>query len=426
MDAYNIIVVGNGLLGSAAGRYLSQWDQSVAIVGSDEPSNHSTHDGVYSSHYDQGRLTRKYSQDPVWAVVSSQATQNYTMLETKSGITFHSPVGRLHASRTSTSEKVTDDSSLVDWIQQVDPAGEHLLYHAPDDRSWQDEFPYLNFPKGYGLFREGAPAGYVNPREMLRAQNIIAQQQGARLVAEQVVGVESTPTGAIVELRKGVRLVAQKVLIACGAFTNFNNLLPSPIPLRLKTETMIWADVDSETAKRLKNMPGVGYDIADPDIDDIYVAPPIRYPDGTFKIKMGCNTKGELWPISLAELQDWFRDGPSDVDLPPMERALRSILPKVEFGNIASHRCIVTYTPSGYPTIDRVPSDPYNRLFVATGGNGSGAGGADTLGHLAAGLVYDGRWIDELPREVFLATNQWGENKKVLTKAQERAAKVGQ
>lgn len=424
MQEYNVVVVGNGLLGSAAARYLSEWDDSVAIIGPSEPAAPSSHEGVFSSHYDQGRLTRRFSQDPVWAVIGRRAVDNYPDLQVKSGINFHFPVGRVHAGRENVSEKVINGADLLGWLHQVDPAGVYLRYFPPADQSWRDEYPYLHFPDGYGLFHEAAPAGYINPRDMLRAQNVIAQQQGAQLIDALVVSVQSNADGVLLKTSDGAQVAAQKVLIACGAFTNFNNLLPQPIPLRLKTETMIWVDVSAETAERLKSMPGVGYDIDDPDIDDIYLAPPILYPDGQFKIKMGCNTKGELWPTTLAELQQWFQRGNSDVDLPPMERALRSILPDVEFGKVTSHRCIVTYTPSGYPTIDRVPSDPHRRLFVATGGNGSGAGGADTLGRLAAGLVHDGRWIEDLPRSVFLATNQWGESGKSLTKAQSRAAGV--
>lgn len=421
MKHFNTIVAGNGLVGSAAARYLSEWGEQITIIGPSEPGDHSQHSGVFSSHYDQGRLTRKYSQDPVWAPVSSRAVDNYTILEEKSGIQFHGAVGRVHANRYASSEKTHDATDLLAWMADVDPSGNQLSYSPPDDKTWKDQFPFLNFPEDYGLFYEAAPAGYVNPREMLRAQNVIAQRHGAEIIDDYIINVNSTADKATITTAGGLTLSGEKVLIACGAFTNFNNLLPEPLPLRLKTESMIWAEVSPETAVRLQSMPGVGYDIEDPDIDDIYIAPPLLYPDGTYKIKMGCNTAHELWPTTLAEVQAWFQSGASDLDLPPMERALRSILPDVEFLNIISHRCIVTYTPSGYPMIDRVPSDDYGRLFVATGGNGSGAGGSDTLGHLAAGLMHDGRWLEGMLREPFLATTEWGENQKSLTKAQTRA-----
>ena len=418
MKDFQYIVVGNGLVGSAAGRYLTEWSDSVAVIGPGEPVDHTTHNGVFSSHYDQGRLTTEWSRDPVWAPIANRAVKKYGMLEEKSGIKFHGAVGRVHASTPSNEER----REMLDWLEQT--SEEHNIdfkYFVAGDRSWKKMFPFLDFPEECDLFYQPGPAGYVNPRQMLLAQNEIAKQNGALVVNQRVIGIKSTASGVIVETEDGSRFSAEKVLVACGAFTNFNNLLPEPIPLRYKTEAMVWGTVSEETANRLKTMPGVGYDINDPDLDDPYMAPPILYPDGTYKIKMGCNTKGEAWPTTLEEIQEWFQKGPSDDDLPAMERVLQSQLPDVEFLEITSHRCIVTYTPSGYTTIDVVPSDPHGRLYVATGGNGTGAQGSDTLGHLAAGLMHDGRWIDELPRQVFLATNPWGTSDKKLTKAQERA-----
>jgi sarcosine oxidase len=417
MQSYTYIVIGNGLMGSAAARYLSQWSESVALIGPGEPADHRSHTGVFSSHYDEGRLAHKYSQDPIWAVISQAAVQQYPYLQQQSGIQFHGPVGRVIANRITAAER----ARLVDWIATADPTGNELHFYEATDRRWQQQFPFLHFPEGYSLLHEKSPAGYINPRTLLRAQNAIAQQQGALLIDQSATGVHATANGVTVTTADGQQLRADKVLIAAGAFTNFNGLVPEPLPLLLKSETTIWADITPETATRLQTMPGVGYNIDAPDIDDIYMAPPLRYPDGQYKIKMGCNTKGELWPATLAEVQAWFQQGDSDRDLPAMARAIQQILPDVEFLNITSHRCIVTYTPSGYPMIDRVPSDPHGRLFVATGGNGSGAAGSDTLGLLAAGLMHDGRWIEELPREPFLASNAWGQSRKVLTKAQARA-----
>ena len=421
MKNYEYIIIGNGLIGSAAARYLSQWSDSVALIGPGEPSDHSQHEGVFSSHYDQGRLTRAFSQDPIWAVISRQAVENYSLLAEQSGVEFYGPVGRV----LSIKPNAQDKQALLHWIASVDPTGQKLHYFEAGDLTWQEHFPMLNFPADYDLFYEAPPAGYINPRQMLRAQNIIAEQNGATILSQHVVDVTSAAEGVTITTAHGDQYSADKVLVACGAFTNFNNLLPAPLPLRLKTETMVWGEVSSETAQRLNAMPGVGYDIEDSEIDDIYMAPPLLYPDGTYKIKMGCNTKGESWPTTLEELQTWFQQGNSDIDLSAMARALKSVLPDVDFLNMTSHRCIVTYTPSGYPTIDQVPSDPHGRLFVATGGNGSGAGGSDTLGHLAAGVIFDGRWMGELPRDPFLATQQWGEGKKLLSKAQERAMVEG-
>ena len=169
-------------------------------------------------------------------------------------------------------------------------------------------------------------------------------------------------------------------------------------------------------------MPAITYDIDDPDIDDIYLAPPIRYPDGVHRIKMGCNTSNESWPTTLAEVVGWFRHGESDRDLEPMQRAMRGLLPGIEILDVTTHRCIVTYTPSGFPMIDHAPGDEHRRVVVvAVGGNGTGAQGSDTLGRLAAGVVHDGRWPQGFERKVFSARTQWDAPTVRLSKAQRRA-----
>lgn len=450
--SFQFAVVGNGLIGSAAGRYLSEWSpHSVVIIGPGEPPSDATSSStVFSSHYDQGRLCRRVSRDPIWHVVNGQAVQNYGKLQQQSGIQFHSPVGNVKAACRSPQER----QKFLEWIQKMELEQAHqnqkqqYRYFPAGDSSWKQnkEISMLEFAPECDVFYESGPSGCINPRQLIAAQNTIAQQHGATILSELVVHVEEGAKGVLITLANGETITAEKVLIASGAFTNFHQLLPEPIPLRYKTETTVWGTVSEQTAKELQSMPAVCYDItsvqpenkqpqndtAPPAIDDLYMAPPLLYPDGTYKIKMGCNTRNETWPTTLEEIQEWFLRGNSDADLPPMMQALQGQLPKVSFEQCTSHRCIVTYTPSGYPTIDAVPSrSNSSRLFVAAGGNGTSAQGSDTLGQMAAGLMLDGRWTLEpfgISRDVFRATHQWGEQqgshnnqKTVPSKAQQRA-----
>ncbi len=102
-------------------------------------------------------------------------------------------------------------------------------------------------------------------------------------------------------------------------------------------------------------------------------------------------------PNSLAEIQDWFRQGDSDVYLDDFERVLHLILPQVAFLSFQTKRCILTRTASKYPIIDQVTE----RTYVASGAHGSGAKSADAMGMLAAGLLVDGRWPSDIPRHLF-------------------------
>ena len=51
------------------------------------------------------------------------------------------------------------------------------------------------------------------------------------------------------------------------------------------------------------------------------MAPPVRYADGNYYIKIGANTPTDYHPNNLTEIQDWFRNGDSDIYLGDFERA---------------------------------------------------------------------------------------------------------
>ena len=55
---FDFVVVGRGMMGAAAARHLAKTGASVALVGRGEPADWKAHDGVFSSHYDSGRITR--------------------------------------------------------------------------------------------------------------------------------------------------------------------------------------------------------------------------------------------------------------------------------------------------------------------------------------------------------------------------------
>ena len=197
--------------------------------------------------------------------------------------------------------------------------------------------------------------------------------------------------------RSGERYRANKVLVTVGSFINCFNLFPQPLPFQAETEIIILGQVSPTEADRLSGLPTVSYTIDDPVIRDVYMTPPVRYADGNLYIKMGANTPADYHPSSLAEIQAWFRTGDSDAYLADLTRVLRSILPAVDFLSFQTKRCIITRTPNTYPTIDQISE----RTYVAAGGNGSGAKGADTIGRLAASLLLDGRWLPNIPRNLF-------------------------
>ncbi|HFC11597.1 MAG TPA: FAD-binding oxidoreductase, partial [Anaerolineae bacterium] len=326
MTDFEYIVVGNGLFGSAATRYLSQESDDVAVIGPDEPKNELTHDGVYASHYDARRLVRLLGRSKIRSEIGRLAISNYRMLEEKSGISFYEPVGYLIVN----ADNVQDNNleSPRELIRSLTIP--HTFFKA-GNRAWRKQFPEFDFPDTHWVIHEPDPAGMIDPRAMLKAQNVIAQQQGATIMREIVVDVAENGNFVQIETRTGQRYRARKVLVTVGSFTNCFNLFPQQLPLQAETEIIVLGQVSAEEAARLHGMPALVYTIDDPVMRDIYMAPPVRYADGNFYIKMGANTPTDYHPKNLAQIQAWFHKGDSDRYLADFARILQTILPHVEF-----------------------------------------------------------------------------------------------
>jgi sarcosine oxidase len=162
-------------------------------------------------------------------------------------------------------------------------------------------------------------------------------------------------------------------------------------------------------------MPSVLYLLEHPELDDVYIVPPIRYPDGKWYIKIGGSRKHAPVLDDVDSMNRSMRNqsmrnrsmqNPSmqnrarrdrspdsdagDDQLPALREVLQDVLPDVRFDAWRSKPCLITDTASGLPYVDRVE----NGVWVAFGGNGHAAKSSDALGALAARFALEGRWTD--------------------------------
>jgi sarcosine oxidase len=372
---YDFLIIGKGLIGSAAAKYLSAHGRTL-ILGPDEPADPAAHPGVFASHYDQGRITRRLSEDPLWARLAIDSIAQYGAIAAESGIRFHEPVGGLVVTPAGTDDPYLQAIGRTAVAHQI-PA-EPL---TPTVRAAR--FPQFAFPAGCHALYEPPPAGYINPRDLIRAQLAIAAANGTEIVRETAVSVHPEGVGMQVRADNGRILRARRVLLATGAFSNCFDLLLEKLPLRVKTEFIILGEVSAETAREWAGMPTLIYQIAADALSYIYLLPPILYPDGRHYVKMGANTHADHDLHRLHELRDWFIRGDSDQMRPALQAALQAILPGLPVQRWQTGRCAVTYTPSGYPILQPVGE----QLYVAVGGNGHAAKSSDAIGHLAAQMV---------------------------------------
>ncbi|MCB0487600.1 MAG: FAD-binding oxidoreductase [Cyclobacteriaceae bacterium] len=378
-NIFECVVVGKGLVGSAAARHLQNLIGNVAVIGPDEPKDYNA-SSVFASHYDQGRVQRIIGVDPVWTLLNQRSAMRYPMLEKESGIQFHTPVGCLYVSHVGKDEYVDN----VPTQAQKFNTGYQFLNSGDEIHKC---LPAYNFPnQAFGVLENG-PAGYINPMNLVQAQLALFNKQGGVTLTDTVSSVRKSGSEYEVDIESGETLRANRVLITAGAFSNFHSLIPKPLDLFMKSETVLLAQVSSAEVLRLKNLPSLLYEIDNGSVEGIYAVPPVIYPDGNIYFKIGCNLPSDIVFTELAEIQEWFRHGDSDANIPAIRDALNVIMPDLKVEKFKSKRCLISRTKTKKAYIGRADD---HQLFVAAGGNGYTAMCSEATGEIAAHFTVHG------------------------------------
>jgi sarcosine oxidase len=377
----DFLIVGNGMFGAAIARYLAL-HATVTVVG---PEARADPTEGYGAHHDEGRITGDLSRDVVWSELNRRAREGMTELDP----TLITPCGAL----TATTRSGPDYLSVAAAIDERHSADIQTLTADAACAA----FPMARFGSDETILYQPA-AGYFSPRRYVALAIQSAQAHGATITSGTVRALHLSATGTEAELSDGRQLRAGAAIVASGAFAAGSDLLPAPVALRAKSEVYVMAELDDQQAAELDAMPCINRTIDHPQLADLYVLPPIRYPDGRTYLKIGANTMTDHWLPDPAAVRAWYDHGTDDSTLPAFHEALTSLLPGIRVRAWHTRRCADAYTAHRRPYIDIL--EP-GRLTVALGGNGRGAQAADAIGQLTAGLALTGHWPPDLSRDAF-------------------------
>ncbi|MEO0913130.1 MAG: FAD-dependent oxidoreductase [Pseudomonadota bacterium] len=356
-----IVVIGRGLIGSAAAKYLAAAGNPVTLIG--PPEGHTP-----GSHWDEGRITRRNATDPFWSDVSSASIARYAEIEAASGITFFSETGAMMAGP----KDSTFFHNTLATRDRIADAGDHLTRADLATR-----FPFFAFGDTIEAVYEPQGAGHISPRKLVEAQTKLAAAAGARLVPEPALSL-SAGKGEVTITTPSGNVTADQVLVAVGGLTG--HLLPETPPLSVYARTVAFFEVSSGEVERLTTMPSLVY--RDEAGADPYILPPIRYPDGKIYLKIGGDPVDK--PLSTAEeIHAWYRTQGSAEIRDHLEASIRRLMPTLAIRSTHSAACMTTFSQTGYPIITRLT----DRITVATAGNGAGAKCSDELGRLGAAAL---------------------------------------
>lgn len=372
----DFVVVGRGMIGAAAARHLAESGRSVAVIGEDEPADHRSASPPFASFWDQGRITRLAARDQMWATIARRSIDRYADIEDRSGRTFHTPRGVAVAF-----------PNAAEWVETSRACGGDARVVSADEF---ESHTGIHVPSGVPVVVEGAPAGFINPRELVKAQTELAAAAGAQIVRGVATSISGQP-GAFAVSGDWGAVTGTRVLLATGAFGA--GLFTRQLDLWRRPRTVVLAEFDDQ-----QMLPSLILDQpSDPRLDEIYWVPPVRYPDGRLCLKIG----GDMRPIPKSDpdsLTEWFHAGGGVDEVDALTRTVKELLPSVEVQSWTSMACVVTHTPTSHPYIGWVEDG----IAFAVGANGSGAKSSDELGRLAAELVRHDAWTDpELPESEF-------------------------
>ncbi|MFQ5702711.1 MAG: NAD(P)/FAD-dependent oxidoreductase [Gemmatimonadales bacterium] len=389
---FDIAVIGAGMFGSAAARYLSAVAEGIALIGPQEPRDGESHSGVFASHYDETRLTRVVDPDLIWATLAKRSVARYRELERASGIEFYSESGYM---------MVTPGGGAREWFDfpamRAVARDLNVELNELDDVALKNRFPTLRFtPGSVGLLQQ-RDAGIINPRRLVAAQQKVARAQGTTLIREVVVGLRPTGTGVEIQTRSGDTLNANRVLLATGAYANANNLLPRELDMQIRAAMVMLAEVPQETDFDWPSILYVKTDGAEPFWG--LLMPPVTYPDGRRYVKTMDDYYGPRSLSSSAELGSWYQSHGHQNHYSVLQRALEEIAPTLQISGTRFVPCLIADSATHYPYIDMISE----RIGVVAGGNGKGAKSSDEIGRLGAEMIRTGDWPPSLPEALFSA-----------------------
>jgi sarcosine oxidase len=378
-QVFKYIIIGRGMMGTAAARHLGAHADGVALIGPDEPADKARHDGVFASHYDEARITRTIDGNTVWAKLANRSIARYHAMEQESGVTFYHEVGCLIVA-----PKPGGQSTYIANVQEaVSQLG--VMTESLDGAALAGEFPYFQFEAGCVGVHERHNAGYVNPRAMVAAQTILAKKAGATLINAIATAVRDEGAYVSVTTADGQVVKGEKVLVAAGGFSIAPDLLPQKLGLSINARTVAFFEIPDEELSTYAGMPSLIYEPNGPQ-DHIYLLPPVRYPDDKTYLKIG-GDPDDLKLLSEPDIRAWFKSGGRDFACDHLTRILHSLVPGLAHAPVTMAPCVTSFTPSGYPAIGMSCSP---RIGVLSGGCGASAKSSDEIGRLGAVLLRNG------------------------------------
>jgi sarcosine oxidase len=363
---YDEIVLGLGVMGSAAAWHLARRGRRVLAVDAHAPGHR-----LGASHGHTRIIRKAYFEDPAYVPLLDRAYQLWDELARETGAALLQPTGGLMLG--------PPEAPVIAGALRSARAHD-LPYELLTAREVRRRFPAFTPDDGVaGLWEP--QAGILFPERCVRALQQGAERAGAELRFEEPVRAwQADGSRAIVETSRG-RYEADTLVIAAGPWAP-SVLARLGLPLEVFRQVACWFEpARPEDAASLA-----------PDRCPLFIG----MIDGVHLYGLP-GAAGPGFKVAIHDTGEWSdpctpetvrRDvAPEEVEA--VRRLLRRLLPGLDGPLVAAETCLYTMTPDAHFVIDRSAGHP--RLVYAAGFSGHGFKFGGVVGEILADLATAGR-----------------------------------
>ena len=361
-EAYDVVVVGLGGMGSSAAYHLAARGQRVLGLEKFTPA----HDRG-SSHGGSRIIRQSYFEDPAYVPLLLRAYELWEKLAKDSGREVYRVTGGLFSGPPDCLTVAGSRRAAEEWA---------LPHDVLDAGQVSSRFPNFTLPQGNIAVYE-AMAGFARPESTVQAHIDLALAEGATLhFGEEVLEWSETAGGVRVTTDRGTYTAAQ-VVICPGAWAP-QLLAEFNIPITVERQVLYWLDPVGGTAP-FENQPiFIDENAAG---EQIYGFPAIDGAAGGVKVaffRKGIVCTPEtidrvVHPLEVAEMRDRVSD----------------LLPALDGPCVDTATCMYSNTPDEHFVIARHPDSA--NVTVACGFSGHGFKFVPVVGEILADLAMTGK-----------------------------------
>jgi len=368
MEKFDVIVVGAGSVGMAAGYELAKKGVRTLLLDAFDPPH------TMGSHHGDTRIIRHaYGEGVQYVPLALRAQQLWEELAGLSGMTLFARTGVLGAGP-------LGSPFLAEM--QVSAKQFSLPLEVMSAEEINERWKGMNLPDSfYGCYESNA--GVLYSERCITAYRELATRQGAVLLTHtRVTDVQVEPDHVTVTTDQGTYR-GEKLLLSAGAWNPaLLRSLGLQLPLVPTRKTVAWFAADEQLYSSEK-FPAFVFELED---STYYGFPSV---DGT-GVKIGRHDGGH--PIDPDQLDRTFGTYPSDEG--DVRSFLEAYMPQAAGPLQQGRVCIYTLTPDEHFLIDRHPQ--HEHVVITAGFSGHGFKFASAIGEAASQLLTDGRSVHDL------------------------------